>query len=445
MYRSARVLYRLFGNLSPFEDPRYEAVLAASEDMDVVTARLPPELQMSGERSHTSNSIACVRRFVQMTLAHRMYLVHRAYYIKSFREATYAPSHTACIQAATDIITLAERGLPAPFYRLWNTTVWLVAAGIILSLDLVQAADAKREVVDATARRATLGNLVELLYSSGDVNVGIASRGAALIVHLGRAEQEIIAGSRQGAKMTREDILELINRSEAMPAPPRTRMDSDAATITAQMDGTGVGPSGSGSSTGQMAAPLTTHMVGKPYTPPASHRSGSMQSQSLPSDSPTVYHNQPYPANMPIGNHHLGGAGPSDPSASYGMSGPGAPGMLNPGMQWGGMLDLGMGMGISPGLPAVGPVAGHGPGMSMGMGGSGMGMGYNVNTAGGSVPPGQYMNGGMQGGMHPQGHQGMVPDGTYPVAGQMPMTGEWILPENNALMGFIDELFPPGR
>ena len=39
----------------------------------------------------------------------------------------------------------------------------------------------------------------------------------------------------------------------------------------------------------------------------------------------------------------------------------------------------------------------------------------------------------------------MPPDGTYPLPGHMPVPGEWMMPEGNALMGFIDELFPPGR
>ena len=437
LYRSARVLFRLFGNLSPFEDPRYEAVLAASEDLEIIASRLPAELQITAERQDSPTSVACVRRFIQMTLAHRVYLIHRAYYIKSFQNATYAPSHTACIHAATDIITLAERGLPAPFYRLWNVTVWLVAAGIILSLDLVQAADAKREIPDATARRATLGNLVELLYNSGDVNVGIASRGAALIVHLGRAEQEIIAGSRQGTKMTREDILDLISRSEALPTPTMARRPLTGS-ILPQPD---AGPSGLGGPSGSRSHLQGAQSAGKPFTPPPSHRSGSMHSQSLPAESPTVYNNVPPYPGMPM-------SGPGGPpfSGGGGMNmgpGPGS-GMLQPAAQWGGMLDLGMGMGISPGLPAVGPVPGPAPSMGLGMGGAGypmmngMPMGQPMNAPPGAGP-------GMGGaGPYQQLPQGMMPDGTYPMAQQMPVNGEWIMPENNALMGFIDELFPAG-
>jgi hypothetical protein len=148
-----------------------------------------------------------------MTLAHRSYLIHRSYYVKSFRDRTYAKSHAACVQAASDIIMLGGSGLPATFYRLWNTTVWLVAAGIVLSLDLLQAADAKRVIHDAAARRVTLSNLVELLYNSGDTT-GISARGAALITHLARAETEIITGSRTGIKFTRDDIVELMRQSE---------------------------------------------------------------------------------------------------------------------------------------------------------------------------------------------------------------------------------------
>lgn len=251
-YRSSRVLYRLFGNLGVSEDPRYENVLAASDELDQIVSRLPPELQAAAESESTSTSgmAACTRRLLGMTLAHRSYLIHRAYFVKSFRDRTYAKSHTACVKAASDIIMFAEKGLPATFYRLWNTTVWLVAAGIVLSLDLLQGADSKRVVNDADSRRATLSNLVELLYNSGDTT-GISSRGASLITHLSRAEEEIISGSRTGVKFTRDDIVELIRQSETnrwQPAPKTEpyATSSNAGSVLSLTSGSPLATMGSG-------------------------------------------------------------------------------------------------------------------------------------------------------------------------------------------------------
>ena len=219
-YRSSRVLYRLFGNLSSTEDPRYESVLNASDEMEDIIDKLPPELRINAE-NHPSpdpafSHLAVVRRFLGMTLAHRLYIIHRAYFIKSFRDRTYSKSHDACVSAAMDIIMLAEKGLPATFYRLWNTTTWLVAAGIVLSLDLLQASDAAQHVPDAPARRLTLTNLIDLLCNSGDTT-GIASRGAALISALIRAEREIVSGQRSNIKFSRSDIMALV-REPAKPA-----------------------------------------------------------------------------------------------------------------------------------------------------------------------------------------------------------------------------------
>jgi hypothetical protein len=208
-FRSARVLYRLYGHLGPSEDPRFESVLGASDELEQIIDNLCPELQIANDDQPTQPVITCVRRFLNMTLAHRMYLIHRPYFIKSFRDRSFAKSHDACVQAASDIIMLAEKGLPSIYYRLWNTSVWLVAAGIVLALDLLHATDAKTHVPDAMSRRSTLTNLIELLCNSGDYT-GIASRGAALISHLVRAEREIANGQRSGVKFSRAEIMSLV-------------------------------------------------------------------------------------------------------------------------------------------------------------------------------------------------------------------------------------------
>lgn len=216
-------MYDLYGTLSPTEHPSYEAVLAVSRRLDDVIEQLPPELQQTAElqgfgpTDHHPRGLAYVRRFLGMMLAYRSYLIHRTYFVKSLRESCYRPSHSACLRAAETILTLSDKGLPATFYRLWNTTLWLAAAGIVLSLDLIHAARGKRSAPDVAARRRRLRGLVDLLENLAD-NSGIGTRGAKLISHLSSIEQAISDGTSSGAQFTREDILKFVRPNAPEPA-----------------------------------------------------------------------------------------------------------------------------------------------------------------------------------------------------------------------------------
>ena len=148
-------------------------------------------------------------RVLGMTLANRSYLIHRPYFLKSLGNATFKPSYTACIQAAESILATMSEGLPPPFHRLWNITVWLVAAGLVLSLDLVQQAASNRAPASQLQqRRRRLEALVGLLNTGADQS-GIAARGAKIITHLCNLDQPAAVGSP--ANISRADVLRLIS------------------------------------------------------------------------------------------------------------------------------------------------------------------------------------------------------------------------------------------
>ncbi|KAK4233512.1 hypothetical protein C8A03DRAFT_38774 [Achaetomium macrosporum] len=159
-------------------------------------------------------------RVLSITLANRSYLIHRPYFFKSLGNATFKPSYTACIQAAESILATMSEGLPPPFYPLWNITLWLVAAGLVLSLDLVQAPSNRTPASQLQVRRGRLEVLVGLLNTGADQS-GIAARGAKIITHLCKLDQPAAVGS--AANISRADVLHLISSCES-----RSREDSSA-------------------------------------------------------------------------------------------------------------------------------------------------------------------------------------------------------------------------
>lgn len=209
----------MYGTLNPTEHPSYDSVLAVSLRLDDIVEQLPPELQQTAELQESGDvdhapGLAYLRRFLGMMLAYRSYLIHRTYFVKSLGDPSYRSSHSACLRAAETILTLSDKGLPATFYRLWNTTLWLAAAGIVLSLDLIHAARSERSAPDVAARRRRLRGLVDLLENLAD-NSGIGTRGAKLISHLSSIEQEISNGTSAGSQFTREDILKFVRPNGA--------------------------------------------------------------------------------------------------------------------------------------------------------------------------------------------------------------------------------------
>ncbi|KAI9147016.1 Agnestins biosynthesis cluster transcription factor AgnL11 [Paramyrothecium foliicola] len=205
--QSSRVLYDLYCTLQPTQNPSYEAVLDASEKLQSIRKRFPtdpePPVKLGGQISKHH-----IIGITGMTLAYRLYLIHRSYFVKSLNDPAYQQSYTTCLSVAETILSLADRGIPLTFYRLWDITLYLIAAGIVLSLDLL-ATNAKRTPPEILSRRGKLNTLVDLLNNLGDQS-GIGSRGATLITHLCAMDREIAAGSASRMRITRDEILNLV-------------------------------------------------------------------------------------------------------------------------------------------------------------------------------------------------------------------------------------------
>ncbi|KIW12738.1 hypothetical protein PV08_07924 [Exophiala spinifera] len=227
---SARILYDVYAPLSANQYPLYDSVISASKRLDQMVQSLPPEVQQAAEPSQNSSGPLFMWRFLLMMLAYRSYIIHRSFFVKSLSENRYKISRIACVQAAETIINLADKGLPDVFYRLWNTTLWLIAAGLVLGVDLLYTASQKRSCPDAAARRRRLMGLVDLLNNSADQS-GIGRRGASLIRHICEMEQNVLAGSPSNTPLTRDDIVRIVR----LPNANQT-LDTSASSVSETID-----------------------------------------------------------------------------------------------------------------------------------------------------------------------------------------------------------------
>lgn len=175
---------------------------------------LPAALKDSAELSATEQLPGdVIRRYLAMMLAYRSYLIHRAFFAKSLSDKTYQESRRACVNAAEDIVACIKKGMPPTFLRLWSTAIWMVSAGIVLSLDLIHASRQQLDVVNASTQRGKLSHLMKILSTIEDKS-GIGVRGAKLISHLSSIEQQTTANSPIPF-FTRQDIVEVIQSSNA--------------------------------------------------------------------------------------------------------------------------------------------------------------------------------------------------------------------------------------
>ena len=236
--QSSRVLYELYGPLQPNQHPSYDAVLNASNRLENIRRCFPADIQgYSADVAPTPSTRIHMNRVIGMTLAYRLYLIHRSYFVKSLNEPAFRQSCATCISAAEVILGLSDRGIPATFYRLWNITLYLVAAGTVLALDLVTSSS-KMSVPETVSRRGKLTTLVGLLNTVADQS-GIATRGAKLISHLCDMQRNNGVGWNPRASLTRDQILDLAYSSESSPeswhiSPSDPRMDaSEAASSSA--------------------------------------------------------------------------------------------------------------------------------------------------------------------------------------------------------------------
>lgn len=214
-YRAAKVLYDLFGDLALTQDPTYDAVVAASEQLRKIRKDfdqdqiVPRSENLSGQRIE--------RCLVDMTIAYRDYQCHRLYFVKAFTDNRYARSYTACTNAARTIHAVSRSQLPRPYLLMWNSATMVVASGIILALDHILKPDPPRND-DQRDGKPVVASIADQLRQLQDPS-GIATRGATLIDHLLALGDQRKLGLVKDVTITREAVLELVASSQRAHIP----------------------------------------------------------------------------------------------------------------------------------------------------------------------------------------------------------------------------------
>ena len=207
-FRAAKVLFHLFGELAVNQDPSYDAVLTVSTSLQ--TIREDYDRARHSRRDNGSHlEPRTQQHLVDMTLAYRDYQCHRIYFVRAITDLRYIRSYSACINAAQTISSIFSLNLAEPFHRMWNVTVMVIAAGIILALDCVFKPD-RSPAENRPDHRTTVAILVNRLRELQDPS-GIATRGVTLIEHL--------LGIKDISAITREAIQQLVDVSHSHPTP----------------------------------------------------------------------------------------------------------------------------------------------------------------------------------------------------------------------------------
>jgi hypothetical protein len=214
-YRAAKVLCDLFGDLALNQDPTYDAVTAASDQIHEIRKDVSREHAGHGPRNHSGFQVE--KSLIDMTIAYRDYQCHRLYFVKALTDSRYSRSYTACIDAAEVINAVSQSHLPRQCLLMWNTAVMVVASGIILALDHIL-----KPIPSSTNRqqdqRAVVAAVADRLRQLQDPS-GIASRGATLIDHLLVLGDQRRLGLVKDVTLTREAVLQLVTSSQSAYTP----------------------------------------------------------------------------------------------------------------------------------------------------------------------------------------------------------------------------------
>jgi hypothetical protein len=214
-FRAARVLCDLFGELALNQDPLYDAVIAASDQIHEIRKDVSREHAEHGPRDHPGFLVQ--KSLIDMTIAYRDYQCHRLYFVKALTDSRYSRSYTACIDAAKIIDAISHTRLPRQCLLMWNTAVMVVASGIILALDHILTPLSSR-TSGQQDQRSVVAAVADRLRRLQDPS-GIASRGANLIDHLLVLGDQRRLGLVKDVTLTREAVLQLVTSSQSAYVP----------------------------------------------------------------------------------------------------------------------------------------------------------------------------------------------------------------------------------
>ena len=209
------MLCDLFADLNLNQDPPYDAIITASDQIYEIRSIVNRDHAGHGHRDQSGHHVQ--KSLIDMTIAYRDYQCHRLYFVKALTDSRYSRSYTACIDAAEIINAVSHSQLPRQCLLMWNTAVMVVASGIILALDHILKPISSR-MNGQQDQRSVVAAVADRLRQLQDPS-GIAKRGATLIDHLLVLGDQRRLGLVKDVTLTREAVLQLVTSSQSAYVP----------------------------------------------------------------------------------------------------------------------------------------------------------------------------------------------------------------------------------
>ncbi len=177
---------------------KYEQVLQYDEKMrKLATACMPTFLSTNAPvATNWPVYVGWARRSLAICASHKIIMIHRKFLGLSFTNSAFSFTRRTCIAASKTILKEALSGSDEQGPVLWIEQAFSVAAGIILSLDILHRSASEKEFDEHTRL------VVDAIgYLSRFENSKIAARGVRLLSGLQRELQEgdvLIVGSVHG-------------------------------------------------------------------------------------------------------------------------------------------------------------------------------------------------------------------------------------------------------
>ncbi|KAM0756031.1 hypothetical protein T439DRAFT_320720 [Meredithblackwellia eburnea MCA 4105] len=193
--RVADCIRRFFEDLSQAGGMNAELCRQVDGEINAVLRSAPAFLQADADLSHLPSFVGSLRRYLLISIQHKLLVTHRTFVGRSRKGAQYAYSRKAMSEAAKTILVQFTR--PGEFQHVWTVPYHAVVASTTIILEMFQAPDASEN----SEKRLLVQMAVERLRSLANSSP-IASRGSQLVASLLADE-----ASRQSSASTSSSTL----------------------------------------------------------------------------------------------------------------------------------------------------------------------------------------------------------------------------------------------
>jgi hypothetical protein len=192
---------------------KYEHVLEWDARIRTLATEKCPKLLNIREplEPHWPAWVPWARRSTNLCYQHKIIMVHRPFLGRSFTEPTFAYSRQACLAASKTILKEAKQAFDDEGPSLWIDQAFMVAAGIVLALDIFHRTPGTPELPE---HKRLVDTTITMLAKYTDSMIGI--RGNRLLTSL-LAEQSRLCAENQLGRARKHPLDDSENPADKRP------------------------------------------------------------------------------------------------------------------------------------------------------------------------------------------------------------------------------------